>query len=74
MGRMSSDSILGGGGELSSFWEVKRGSQNFYLAYVMMDEMNDPRKNRISFRVVQTRDCDGPMMAPDVYAGQRTVA
>jgi hypothetical protein len=41
---------------------------------VLLDRTNDPGQNRVSFRVVQSLDCDGPVMAPDVYAGQYTVA
>ena len=29
---------------------------------------------QLSYRVVQCLDCDGHMMAPDVYAGERTIA
>ncbi len=42
---------------------------------VLMDRTTHSQQNRqLLYRVVQCLDCDGPMMAPDVYTGELPIA
>jgi hypothetical protein len=70
---------FGEGGYVKKFYSETRKSssiheRNTVSAWrISTGRTSDFRQNRIVYRVSQCRDCDGPMLAPDVYFGQETV-
>jgi hypothetical protein len=69
---------FGKGGYVKRFYSERKSSwiheSNTVSTWrISTGRTSDFWQNRIMYRALQCCDCDGPMLAPDVYSGQETV-
>ena len=69
---------FGEGGYVKKLYSERKlcvilGNNNISAWQILTGRTRDFRQNRLMYRALQCRDCDGPMLAPDVYCGEEAI-